>query len=70
MVYFENKFAKNKTGIPYSICHRDIKLYLINQCKWLKFWISNNLYLDFNFQVKEIHIFRDTSDDLFVARQF
>ena len=55
-------------GISYPICHWDIELYLINQC--ILFWTPNNLYLDFNFQINEIHIFRETSDDLFLARQF
>ena len=68
MVYFKNKIAKNRTGIP--LCHWDIKSYLINQCQWLIFWIPNTLYLDFNFQVDEIHIFKETSDDLFLSRQF
>ena len=70
MVYFKNRFAKNRTGIPYSISHWNIKFYVINQCKWFIFWIPNNLYLDFNFQVDEIHILRETSDDLFLACQF
>ena len=70
MVYFKNTFAKNRTGIPYSLCHWDIKLYLINQCKCILFWIPKNVYIDFNFQINEIHIFRETHDDLFLARQF
>ena len=46
------------------------KIILINQCKCILFWIPKNVYLDFNFQINEIHIFRETYDDLFLARQF
>ena len=70
MVYFKNKFAKHRTEIPYPICHWDIELYLINQCMCILFWITNILYLDFNFQVDEIHTLREKSDNLFLAHQF
>ena len=57
-------------GISYTICHWDIELYHKNQCKCILFLIPNILYLDFNFQINEIHIFKETSHDLFLARPF
>ena len=65
--------TKIDRGIPFShmICHCDIKSYLINECKYLFIWIPHNLYVDFlTFQVKKLLIFRETSDDLFLAHQF
>ena len=69
MVYFKNTFARNRTGIPYHMSLRH-KIILINQCKCILFWIPKNVYLDFNFQINEIHILRETYDDLFLACQF
>ena len=63
-------FTKNRTGIPFLIFHWDIELYLINQRQCILFWIPNNLYLDFNFQIDKIASFRETSDDLYLASQF
>ena len=54
MVNILNNFTKNRTGIPYTICHWDIELYLINQRQCILFWIPNNLHLNFNFQIEKI----------------